>query len=116
MGRVVAIVQQSNVLIELNNKIDPRIRLLIALIWALWFGGVTVALRQRRPFTRRAIPITLLLYAVSELSLTIVFARNQPARSSWILNGLFYLILIVFSYWALNRTAVTAYFEKESRD
>jgi len=116
MGRVVAIVQQSNVLIELNNKIDPRIRLLIALIWALWFGGVTVALRQRRPFTRRAIPITLLLYAVSELSLTIVFARNQPARSSWLLNGLFYLILIVFSYWALNRTAVTAYFEKESRD
>ena len=116
MGRVVAIVQQSNVLIELNNKIDPRIRLLIALVWALWFGGMMVALRQQRPFTRRTIPITLLLYAVSELSLTISFAQNQPAQSSWLLDGLFYLVLIVFSYWALNRTAVTPYFEKESRD
>jgi hypothetical protein len=75
---------------------------------------MVVALRQRRPFTRRAIPITLLLYAVSELSLTIAFAQNQPAQSGLYLNGLFYLVMIVFSYWALNRTAVTPYFEKES--
>jgi len=112
MGRVVAIIQQSKVLIELNNKIDPRIRLLIALVWALWFGGMMVALRQRRPFTRRAIPISLLLYAVSEVSLTIIFAGSQPAQSSWLLNGLFYLVMVVFSYWALNRTAVTSYFER----
>jgi hypothetical protein len=113
MGRVVAIIQQSNVLSELNNKIDPRIRLVAALLWALWLGGMVIALRQRRPFTRRAIPITLLLYAVYELSLTITFAQNQPAQSSWRLNGLFYLVVIIFSTWALNRTAVTPYFEKE---
>lgn len=116
MGRVVAIIQQSNILIELNNKIDPRIRLWVALIWALWFGGMAIALRQRRPFTRRAIPITLLLYAVYELSLTIIFAQIQPGQRSWLINTLFYLILITFSYWALNRTAVMPYFEKETRN
>ena len=116
MGRVVAIIQQSNILSELNNKIDPRIRLLVALVWALWFGGLVIALRQRRPFTRRAIPIALLLYAVYELSLTITITQPQPGQSSWLVNTLFYLLLIVFSTWALNRTAVMPYFEKETRE
>jgi hypothetical protein len=75
-----------------------------------------VALWQRRPLTRSAIPITLVLYAVCEVSLTITFAQTQPAQSSWRLNGLFYLMMVVLSYWALNRTAVTPYFEKENRD
>ena len=116
MGRVVAIIQQSNVLIALNNKIDPRIRLLVALLWVLWFGGMVVALWQRRPFSRRALPITLLLYAVYELSLTITFDQSQPGQRSWLVNMLFYLLLIIFSSWALNRTAAMAYFEKESRE
>ena len=112
MGRVVAIYQQSNVLSELNNRIDPRLRLGVALIWAIVFGGVMLALRRKRPFTRRAIPITLLLYAVYELSLTITLAQTEPAQSSWLINGIFYLFIILFSTWALNRTAVTPYFRK----
>jgi hypothetical protein len=115
MGRVVAIGQQNSLLTELNSKIDPRLRLVLALIWACVWWGMMVALWQRRPFVRRAIPIALLLYAVYEVSLTIIFAQAQPAQSSWLLNSLFYLIAILFSYWALHRTAVSSYFEKETK-
>ena len=112
MGRVVAIYQQSDVLSELTNRIDPHVRLSAALVWAIVFGGVMVALRQKRPFTRRAIPITLLLYAVYELSLTLALAQTTSAQNSWLVNGLFYLLLILFSIWGLNRTAVKPYFER----
>ncbi len=114
MGRVVAIAQQRNILSELNNSIDPRFRLAAALIWTLSFGGLMIALWYKRPFVRRAIPITLLQYAVYELSLTLMLARTSPAQDSWLGNGLFYTLIILFSSWALNRTAVTSYFEKET--
>ena len=112
MGRVVAIYQQSDVLSELTNRIDPRLRLSAALVWVIVFGGVMVALRQKRPFTRRAIPITLLLYAVYELSLTLTLAQTVTAQNSWLVNGLFYLLIVLFSIWGLNRTAVQPYFRK----
>ena len=112
MGRVVAIYQQSDVLSELNNKIDPLFRLVAALVWAIVFGGMIVTLRQKLPFTRRAIPIILLLYAVYELSLTTTLAQTPPAQNSWLSNGAFYLLIVLFSTWALNRTAVTPYFER----
>lgn len=91
----------------------PFFRLMMALVWMLLFWAAALVLWQRRPFIRRAIPSMLFIYAVYELSLLLIFAQAGPARSSWRVNALFYVVIIVFSYWALNRTAVTAYFRDQ---
>lgn len=116
MGRVVAIQQQNIMLSDFNNSIAPHFRQVAALVWAVVWGSMMIALWQKRPFTRRAIPISLLLYAVYELSLTITFAQAAPAQTAWLSNGSFYLLIILYSTWALNRTAVTPYFQKETKD
>lgn len=82
----------------------------MALVWMLLLWAAALALWQKRPFTRRVIPSILIIYAIYELGLLLIFAQAQPARSSWLINLLFYMAVIVFSYWALNRTAVKPYF------
>jgi hypothetical protein len=86
---------------------------MMALVWMLLLWTAALALWQKRPFTRRAIPAILFVYAIYELGLLLVFAQAGSARSSWPINTLFYVVIIVFSYWALNRTAVTAYFRDQ---
>ncbi|MCB9421491.1 MAG: hypothetical protein H6667_16930 [Ardenticatenaceae bacterium] len=89
----------------------PLFRLVMALFWLLLLWGAALALWQKRPFTRRVIPSILTIYMVYELSVLFIFAQSGPARSGWLINLLFYLSLIGFSYWALNRTAVKPYFK-----
>jgi hypothetical protein len=113
VGRVVILIQQSSLLIELTSKPDPRFRLVMALLWAILFGALVIGLWWKRPFTRRTIPITLLLYAVYELSLTTIFAQAPLAHNSWRINGIFYTIVILFSWWVMRQTAVQEYFEEE---
>ncbi len=126
IGRFIALSQQRSLLTELDSSVDPRFRLGMALFWAIVFVGLAIGLVWKRPFltrlkrlnrlrhfTRRAIPITLLLYAVYELSLTTFYAQAPLAQNSWRINGPFYIILILFSIWGVGRTAVNKYFEEE---
>ncbi len=85
---------------------------MMALVWMLLLWAAALALRQKRPFTRHAIPSILFVYAAYELGLLLIFAQAGPARSEWLINTLFYLFITLFSYWALNRTAVTSYFRE----
>lgn len=82
----------------------------MALVWMLLLWAAALALWQKRPFIRRAIPFILIVYTAYELGLLLIFAQAGPARSGWLANTLFYLAISVFSYWALNRTAVKSYF------
>jgi hypothetical protein len=73
----------------------------LALLWALLFWGLAVTLWQKRPFAHRAVPLFLSLYAIYELSLPALFAPTPSARQGWLVNALFYLIIILFSVWSL---------------
>lgn len=101
-----------SVLLALGIIPDPRIRLVIAVIWALIFFTLTIALRRGRPRTRRVIPVSLLLYALFELGLLLIFVRAPTARRSWMLNSITYGCMTVFAFWALNRPAATSYFKE----
>ena len=97
-------------LLALTVQPDPRFRLTMALIWGFVFMGLGWMLRRKRPFTRKLLPLVLILYAGYELSLTILFAQTSLAQQAIWLNLSFYLLLILFITWALNRTAANNYF------
>jgi hypothetical protein len=109
-GRLLATSLNYRLLAAFSATPTPLFRLVMALIWLLLLWGAALALWQRQTFTRHAIPFLLLAYAAYDLGLLFAFAPTGPARSGWLINALFYLFLILFSYWALNRTAVAAYF------
>lgn len=110
--RVIVLSLNIRTLAIFNTTPPPWFRLVMALGWVILFGAAVIALRQRRPFTRRAIPFLLIAYAVYELGLLLIFAQSPSARRSWLLNSLFYGFIILFSVWALNRTAVRTYFKE----
>lgn len=110
IGRVAALGQEIQLFLDLEIRPDPRLRLLLALVWAILFSIVWLGLRGRRPFTRTAVPVLLLLYAISELSFQLFFAQAPAARQSGGINALFYILMILFTGWALNRTAAKPYF------
>ena len=109
-GRVIVLSLNIRTLATFNTTPAPWLRLIIALGWVLLFGAAVIALRQRRPFARRVIPYLFIAYAVYELGLLLIFAQSPTARRSWLGNFLFYGFIILFSVWALNRTAVKTYF------
>lgn len=113
-GRAIALAQQSQLLRTLDAQPDPRVRLVVAMVWAIVLWGLAVALRQKRPFTRRAIPIFLTIYAGYELLLWRIFAEITPGQQQqWLLMALCFLCAILVVWWALNRPAANGYFKKE---
>ncbi len=112
-GRVFVIGQHQKMLLELETGVDPRLRLVIAIVWMIIFWTLTVLLRQGRSVTRWAIPILLLSYGLFELGLLFLFAKDFTARRAWLLDATFYLIMVLSTYWALNRSAAKHYFEEK---
>jgi len=114
-GRALALNQQMALLIELAVRPDPRVRLVIALIWGFLFMGLWWLLRRKRPFTRRLIPLILVFYTLYELGLTAIFGQNHLLPQSIWFNLGFYTLLILWYFWALNRkTAVNSYFNQSA--
>ena len=112
-GRAAALNQQMALLQELSIQPDPRFLLTMALVWGFLFMGLFITLWQKRPFTRKLIPLLLTAYALYDLGLTGLFAQTDPSRQAiWLKLG-FYLAVILISLWALNRTAVHSYFNKD---
>lgn len=115
-ARVTVLGRQLTLWLELGIQPDPRVRLVGALIWAILFLGAAAALWQRRPFIRLAIPILLLLYAIYELGLILVFAQTSLAWQGMALNAILYAVTILFSQWALGRKATQAYFAQSGKE
>ncbi len=109
-GRAFAIGLNYRTLAAFQSIPAPFVRLSVALVWTFLFWGLAGALWRRRPFTRTAIPLFLILYALTELSALIFFVQSPSAQQSWRINSLFYLALILFSVWGVRRTAVKNYF------
>lgn len=114
-ARVIAFARQAGILIQQGAVPDPRWLLAVSMIWMVVWWGMMVLLWQKRPFTRRAIPLLLTLYSCYQLTLVIFFTQTPLARQIVPIFALFYTSLVLLSYWGLNRkTAVTTYFERRA--
>jgi len=84
-----------------------------AVLWALLLWSAAVALWQKQPLSRYVIPILLVLFALYEFSLTAFYAATPAGGAVWLRRLLTLAAPVLFTIWALNRTAVTHYFQKE---
>jgi len=116
LWRATALYRQSDLLLELGVSLDPRFRFILALFWAIAFILAAFALWRKWTVARFITPVLLLLFSVSELGLTFWFARSANSRDSLSIGAVLYVILILFSVWALNRKAARRYFEIEEED
>ncbi|GAB4269446.1 MAG: hypothetical protein Kow0080_13100 [Candidatus Promineifilaceae bacterium] len=78
----------------------------MALFWTL-----TALLWQKRPSprqtpTRLAIPLAILLYAIYQTTITLLFATSPTTRQSWSLYATLYILFALYTCWALKDTAV----------
>ena len=112
LARALALGQQRDLLQEFAAKPDPTLRLVIVLVWGAVFLGLVEALRRKRPFTRRLIPLTIMLYALYEIGLILFF--TTAARQTLVLDILTVVGLVAFTGWALNRMAVAPYFHNNA--
>ena len=112
-GRTLAVTSQIDVLFTLAVKPDPRFQILMAAIWAIIFWGLAWGLWRKRPFSQRALPLLLTLYALFELSIQWRFAQTLNWQS-WRLKLILFVIAILMTTWALNSPAAKFYFEKKN--
>ncbi len=85
-----------------HTVVSPQIRLGLALIWAVTWLALFIALWQRRPFVRRTIPAAVFLYTMVQLWLTWV---STPAvvRAGWPLTAGLGMAATAYCAWALRR-------------
>ncbi len=111
--RAFALYRQGGLLLELGVSLDPRLRLLLALIWALLFFMATAALLKKWAPARAITPMILVGYAVYEVGLARLFTRPASLPADWSAIVILYALAILFTSWALNRKAARRYFESE---
>jgi hypothetical protein len=75
--RAVALFKQSNLLLDLGVSLDPRLRMFVAIIWALVFISISLSIWRRWKAARFLTPILLILYAVYQLGLVRFFSQGQ---------------------------------------
>ncbi len=110
LGRAIAIGQQLNLQDVLNLQPDPRLRLAAAILFTLLFFGLTWQLWLKRPFTRKAIPLTIAGYTVYETAVWLLFAQPPRNWSLWLLASLILTVDSLFTWWALRRATHTYFY------
>lgn len=104
LWRAWIVAQQSALLMEIGVTLDPRLRLALALAWALIFLLLTVGLWQQREVARILLPATVLLYGGYHLFL-LLFTPAPAARQGWALQLLVLTAAGGWSLWVSLRTA-----------
>lgn len=103
LWRVWIVAQQSALLVQLGVTLDPRLRLAMAIVWALVFLLLAAGLWQRRAAARIFLPIVVLLYGSYHL-LLLLFTPAPAARQGWILQLLFWLTAGAWTVWVSRRS------------
>jgi ABC-type enterochelin transport system permease subunit len=109
--RALALYRQSDLLLELGTSLDPRVRLLLALIWAAVFVSLAISLWRRWTTARFLTPALILIYTIYELGISSLFALSTESLKGLPANLAIVGAAIAFSVWALNRKAARQYFE-----
>jgi hypothetical protein len=112
--RAAGLYRQSDLLLDLDAALDPRLQMFLALVWAALFLTVAVALRQGRPFVRIAIPALIVAFGSYQLVFLRAYTQTPEARSGRLAIGLLYGLAILFTIWTLNRRPARAYFNRQS--
>ena len=99
-----------NLQLELELTPDPRLRLILASIWAILFVAAAVALRRRWPPVRVIIPILLLIYGLYRVGLLVAFAQTEDSRGGWPVLAVSFAIATLLAAWVLNRKSIRSYF------
>jgi hypothetical protein len=110
VAKVVALNEQSALLLDLQVTPDPRLRMVIAAIWMVVFWVLAIALWRKITWTRWLVPALMALYVVYELAVLRVFAQVPISNERWFLNSFLAVALVSFAFWALNRSAVIPYY------
>jgi hypothetical protein len=108
--RAMGLFRQSDLQLELGVVPDPRLRMIIAIIWAIIFLVLTSILWLKKPLSRILTPVLLVLYAVYRVALVVLFAQSEYSRGTLAIFAPIYTAIILFTIWALNRRGGTAYF------
>jgi hypothetical protein len=111
-ARTLAVTKQIEVLLTLAVKPDPRFQIIMAAMWAIIFWGLAWGVWRKRPFTQRALPILLTIYALFGLSIQRRFAHPLTNWQSWYLSLSLFVAAILITTWVLNRPAANSYFGK----
>ena len=112
LWRVLTLIQQIPLLVELGGHLDPRVRLLIAGFWAICFALLAGGIWLRRPVVRWLFPLSFLLYSIYHLSLLAFFMPAAAARQGWQATVLFFLSALLWSTWVLRRPAHASYWHE----
>ena len=103
--RAVELSSHLRLFLTLDPTLDPRIRLGLAVIWAVVFVVLAALLWLRRPAVRQVLPISLVLYALYRLSLLAFLMPAPAARRGWPATAALYAAALMWTLWALYRPA-----------
>ncbi len=113
--RAVEVSNRLGLLLELGSTLDPRIRLGMAVVWAVLFIVLAALLWKGRSAVRRLLPLSLLLYALYRLSLMAFFMPAPAARRGWPTIAVFYIAALGWTLWVLYRPANEHVWETANR-
>jgi hypothetical protein len=111
--RALGLYRQLSLLLELDVTPDPRLSMILAILWAVSLALAAVALWQGRKFVRWVIPVILFFYGLYQLFLAALFTQAALLCYELIFDASLYGVAILFSIWALNRKVAREYFEDE---
>lgn len=110
--RVVALWQQSELLLSYDPSLNPRIRVVVSFVIAVLSLWLAAALWRKKPFTRHTIPLLWLGCALYRMMLLGVWVQSPVARQGWAGEMVVYAAAILYTIWALNRRANQPYFSE----
>ena len=113
LGRAIAIGQQLELAEVLGIQPDPRLRLAGAAIFTVLFFGLAWQLWRRRPFSLRAIPITIACYTVYETGIWLLFAQPPRNWSLWLITTFILIGTVLFTRWSLWRATRTYFYYEQ---
>lgn len=106
----VALREQFALLLDLQVRPDPRLRFLIAAVWMVLFWSLAIALWRKMAVTRWLTPLLLAFYALYELAILRLFTQVPISSDRWLQYTIVTVVLVLFAYWALNRSAANSYY------
>jgi hypothetical protein len=109
-AKVVALREQSALLLDLQVRPDPRLRMIIAAVWMIIFWIMAIALWRRIALTRWLVPLVIVMHVVYELAILWLYAQVPISNERWFLYCFVTAVMVSFCAWALNRSANKFYF------
>jgi hypothetical protein len=113
LGRAIAIGQQLEIAKVLGIQPDPRLRVAGAMLFTVLFFSLAWQLWRRRPFSLRAIPITIAGYTAYETGVWLLFAQPPRNWSLWLITTFILIGTFLFTRWALWRAAGTYFYYEQ---